>query len=594
VSVLVGSNDGTFTAGSVCATGDKPAALATGDFNEDGILDLAAANHWDDDLSVLLGDGGSGKGNGDFLAKVDYPTGQAPVYIAGGDFNADGISDLAVANFDSHDISILLGDGSAGRGDGSFTLAAGYPATDGPSWIIVGDFDADGISDLAAPNQWEDCISAFLGNGVDGRGDGSFASKTDHPTAAQPFAAASGDFNRDGILDLATANRNGNNVSVLLGLGSGSRGNGTFGAENTYPTGSDARWVSTGDFNRDGIRDLAVANFDADTISVLLGQGNGGRGDGTFGAKQDYPCGEGPNAVVVADLDDNGTEDLAAANWLSGDLGVFLGQGDGTFASAVYYPGETGLSSLVAGDLNLDGIEDIAAANHNTSEISVFLGQGTNGQGSGTFAGRVGYPTGQSTAPLAIVAGDFNADGILDLATANNDTFNTSVLIGSGDGSFTAPVTYVVSSTPRGIATGDFNADGILDLAVASAGGSADVLLGQGGNGRGNGTFGAKSSYHTGPGANSIILRDFNTDGILDLAVTRYTADEVVILTGNGSNGRGNGTFGGKVGYPAGIDTYGVAADDFNADGILDLATANARSNDVSILPGRGECLPSP
>src|SRR6266496_1574501 len=131
----------------------------------------------------------------------------------------------------------------------------------------------------------------------------SFGAKTDFGTGDRPRSVAVGDFNGDGTLDLAVANRSGT-VSILLGTGTGS-----FGAKTDFDTGSGASSVAVGDFNGDGNLDLAVANFFGNTVSILLGTGTG-----SFGAKTDFDTGRGPASVAVGDFNGDGNLDLAVAN----------------------------------------------------------------------------------------------------------------------------------------------------------------------------------------------------------------------------------------------------------------------------------------
>jgi hypothetical protein len=659
VSILLGDGsggkgDGTFTAKVDYPTGNNPLYIATGDFNSDGILDLAATNAGSDSVSILLGDGSDGKGDGTFSAKVDYPTGNSPFYIATGDFDSDGILDLAVTNGGSNSVSILLGDGSGGKGDGTFTARVDYPTGNSPFYITTGDFDADGILDLAVGNFDSDNVSILLGNGSDGQGYGTFAGKVDYPTGDGPRSLTAGDFNADGILDLAVTNGGSNNLSILLGDGSSGKGNGTFAAKVDYPTGNGPQGIATGDFNADGIIDLAVTNSVSDNLSILLGYGSGGRGNATFEDKADYTAGDGPTSVTTGDFNSDGILDLAVGNFTSNNVSILLGngsggQGNGTFAEKVDYTAGDGPASVTTGDFDADGILDLAVGNFDSYDVSILLGNGSGGRGDGTFATKVDYTTEYGSGPYDVATGDFNADGILDLAVANlygGTSDNVSIFLGNGsggqgNGTFATRVDYTAGDGPESVDIGDFNADGILDLAVVSiysfdvsillgngSGGQGNgtfatkvdymtgadfnangildlavanyfsddlsILLGNGSGGRGDGTFATKADYPAGNAPRSVTTGDFDGNGILDLAVANNYSDNVSIFLGNGNGGQGNGTFAGKVNYPTGDGPRSVATGDFNSDGILDLAVANRGLDNVSILLGEGECLAPP
>jgi hypothetical protein len=225
-----------------------------GDFNGDGRPDLAAANEFSSDISVLLGNG-----DGSFQAATSLAAGARPLSVAVGDFNGDGKPDLAAANSGSDTVSVLLG-----NGNGSFQNAVNYTAGAEPLSVAMGDFNGDGKQDLATSNFFG-TVSVLLGNG-----NGTFQAAAPYATGDQPFSVAVGDFNGDGKQDLATANSDSASVSVLPGNGDGS-----FQAAANFAVGSVPRSVAVGDFNGDGKQDLATANQSfSNTVSVLLNQPN--------------------------------------------------------------------------------------------------------------------------------------------------------------------------------------------------------------------------------------------------------------------------------------------------------------------------------
>jgi len=208
-------------------TGAAAYAVAVGDFNGDGIPDLAVANAGGyysftggGSVSVLLG-----KGDGTFQPAVNYFVGDSSTSVAVGDLNGDGIVDLAVSDSSGNQVRVLLG-----KGDGTFELAGTYPAGVGPRSVAIADFNGDGRLDLAvadegtAPNYADGSLSVLLGNG-----DGTFRSPVQVATGVRPLSVVVGDFNRDGIPDLALTNYA---VSVLLG-----NGDGTFQAAVKYGAG---------------------------------------------------------------------------------------------------------------------------------------------------------------------------------------------------------------------------------------------------------------------------------------------------------------------------------------------------------------------
>ena len=197
----------------------------------------------------------SGCATPSFGAATNFGAGSFPRSVAVGDFNLDGKPDLAVANSDSDNVSVLLGNGLGG-----FAAATNFGVGSQPFSVAVGDFNLDGKPDLAVANLDSNNVSVLLGNGL-----GGFAAATNFGAGGAPYSVAVGDFNLDGKPDLAVANFDSNNVSVLRGNGLGG-----FAAAANFGVGTTPVSVAVGDFNLDGKPDLAVANRDSDNVSVLL------------------------------------------------------------------------------------------------------------------------------------------------------------------------------------------------------------------------------------------------------------------------------------------------------------------------------------
>jgi FG-GAP-like repeat/Abnormal spindle-like microcephaly-assoc'd, ASPM-SPD-2-Hydin/Cep192 domain 4/HYDIN/CFA65/VesB-like, Ig-like domain len=284
------------------------------------------------------------------------------------------------------------------------------------------------------------------------------------------------------------------------------------------------------------------------------------------------------SSVAVGDFNGDGVTDLAVAGSGS-QVAIHLGNGDGTFAPATFYDYPGGANGLAVADFNDDGRLDLAVTtfSNNSPYIFIFLGNG-----DGSFRLPIGSPT---TDELPIVVGDFNGDGKLDIAHADHSTPGVTVLLGNGDGTFKAPITSGSGLLAFELLAGDFNGDGHLDLLSYSAGNctncnsSVYVQLGNG-----DGTFKSPVAYGTVAASNSALAADFNGDGILDLAIGNvatghFAGSTVSILTGNGS-----GAFPSQKDYDSGYIPAHLAPGDFNADGILDIAT-ETESDTLSPIP---------
>jgi uncharacterized protein (TIGR03437 family) len=347
------------------------------------------------------------------------------------------------------------------------------------------------------------------------------------PAAASPFSAgagpssvAVGDFNEDGIQDLAIANFGGNNVTVLLGNGTGGF---TPATGNPFKVGSEPVSVAVGNFN--GHAGLAIANEGANTITVLVGDGKGG-----FTQGSPFTVGSEPISVVVGDLNGDGIQDLVVANFGSKNVSVLMGIGGGGFMPASNFIVGNNPSTVAVGDFNGDGKLDLAIANKGSNTVTVLLANATGG-----FSEPLGSsPIAVGSAPVSVAVGDFNNDGKLDLVVANEGANNVSVLLGNAMGGF-APdpgsSAFPVGSVPFSVTVGDFNMDGKPDLAIVNEGdNTVTVLLG---NGMGGFTPAAGSPFAVGSAPVSVAIGDFNGDGKLDLAIANKGSNTVTVLLNN-------------------------------------------------------------
>ncbi|HKQ57136.1 MAG TPA: VCBS repeat-containing protein [Candidatus Eisenbacteria bacterium] len=368
-----------------------------------------------------------------------------------------------------------------------------------------------------------------------------------YDTGPNPLYTTSADFNEDGTLDLAVTNSdvlNGgvnNSVAILLGTG-----NLHYAAPVLYPVQLNPHMIATGDFNEDGITDLVTANKWSSTVSILLGNGANGAGNGTFAAAVHYAAGGWPFQIVVEDLDRDGITDLAVS--LNNQYAVALlrgrganGVGDGTFDPPSTLALDYFSTGLEKGDFNGDGITDLVATQNSHGTIAMFLGTGAPTLGPTSFVGRIQIPAGPL--PFEFAVADYNEDGKLDLAVAQQTTAGgggTLIMMGNGNGTFSPAGTYPTGNTVA-VTPDDLNQDGITDLAIAEiTGGNTGTLrifFGGGINGVGNGAF-QEASTHTGIGdPYQILAGDFDADGRRDLVVTYNLTTHIAVFPGACDNG---------------------------------------------------------
>ena len=530
------------------------------------------------------------------VPKANYPVAIAlpapPLMIRAIDVNKDGKPDLIVSTADAPSgnspgaIYVLLNNGSGG-----FQASTRYAAGSEPLGFAVADVNNDGNLDLIVADQGDATGSGAGVAVLFGNGAGGFSSPSNFPTTAPAKAVVVGDFNGDKILDIAAAT--GPVISVFPGNGTGGNGNGTFGTRLTFPSGGDSSYLAMGDFNGDGKLDLVSSNFLEQTAAVLLNNTTGSTI--SFAPQVSYPIskGRGPDYLSVTDFNNDGIPDiiggissptssqLVIAGNSNNAIDVLLGKGDGTFAPFPVPPltpvGSTSpIAFAVAGDFNNDGKMDVVAMAQNSTSLLFYAGHG-----DGTYAAPVSTALGGTYAnAVGAVTGDFNGDGVPDLAIVTNGGF--AVALSLKNGSFQPLNTIFKSAISAGsLAVADFNGDGKLDIATpicGSTGGPVSVHV-YDGNGAGGFTDSQPVTLNYCPSA--LFTSDLNGDKKPDLVSLNNSGSSSVadvILN------QGQGAFANPKGY--GLDPNGSAMltlVDANGDGSPDLVSVSLINRPYSI-----------
>ncbi|CAH2573161.1 hypothetical protein PRNO82_02570 [Planktothrix rubescens] len=369
-----------------------------------------------------------------------------------------------------------------------------------------------------------------------------------------------------------------------------------FATKADFTTGTNPQSVSIGDFNGDGKPDLAVANNGSNTASILLNTTANGATTPTFATKVDFTTGNAPQFVSIGDFNGDGKPDLAVANTNSSTVSILLnttanGATTPTFAPKVDFTTDYGPLSVSIGDLNGDGKPDLAVANNGSSTASILLNTTATRATTPTFATKVDFTTGTGSGPRSVSIGDINGDGKLDLATANGNNRTASILLnttatGATTPTFATNVDFTTGSNPYSVSIGDFNGDGKPDLATANSGGAsnnASILLNTTANGATTPTFAPKVDFITGLTPTSVSIGDINGDGKPDLATANFNDNTASIRLNTTANGATTPTFAPKVDFITGSRPTSVSIGDINGDGKPDLAVANYSSNTASI-----------
>jgi FG-GAP-like repeat len=623
VSILLGNGDGTFTQSSqypLNGVVGQAGTLGVGDFNGDGRLDLVVGIECYNiptngcavgSVSIYLGNG-----DGTLASPTSYSTvGNTALLPVVGDFNGDGKLDVIAGsafasggNTSNSSLTVLLG-----NGDGTFIQPVNDQVTlpfSSLDAITMGDLNSDGKLDLVLTSYYGS-VDVALGNG-----DGSFQTPSAISTALSYLLDSQViDLNHDGHPDIVVSAQGAtgslqNGVQVLLNDGTGN-----FVPASVYGLGGTGgqALLATSDFNDDGNADLILASVSSGggdgSLSILLGNGNGTMQAATI---LNQILGT-VYATITADVNGDGIPDLVESvyvpsNGNQGGILVFLGTGNGQYAApTLYTAGVTTASGLVAGDFNKDGKIDIAAVNDCLDDscaqggVTILVGNG-----DGTFQSPVSYGTGGQYS-LALVTGDFNGDGQLDVAALSQSS-GVSILLGNGDGTLQPAVVTTAGSLNLSLAAADFNNDGKSDIALyyydsGANSGFVQVFL-SGANGALSAIGSPYSSGGEGPlyqvnvRGGGLAIADVNRDGNLDIVVanqcqssdTGCAFGSLAVLDGNGDGTFRSGPI--QNALQGDGNYYSLFLTDVNGDGILDAIASD--SSGVEVLFGKtdGSFLP--
>ncbi|MBY0523849.1 MAG: VCBS repeat-containing protein [Gemmataceae bacterium] len=640
VSILVGQRDSsqpggwTFAAARNFTVATGPVSVVPGDFDADGNTDLATANKFSDDVSVLLG-----LGDGSFLASriISNPVRATPLIA---DLNWDGVADLVVcsangqilyrqgrmdrpATFDPAILvnpaqdtearavaAVALGSRSflaaldadgrtlsfyrLGR-DGTFERTVG-PVVPGAlaSQLTAGDLDNDGRGDLVVAAAGSSQVFVYFQ-----RATGGFGLVPDRTIAVgvNPAALKLVDVDGDGFKDILVADQFSADVAVISSSGTAPFSTSSRFRASTSPYGLDrfngatvvrsldaTMDVAAGLVDADGIVDLIVVNAGADTISVLPGTGHGGFANPSL--TQTYATGLRPTVVVTGQFDGDARPELAVLDEGSGELQVFDVAAAGTLVRTGVFSAGNQATGVTVADMNRDGRADLVIGNA-FGDVLILLGNG-----DGTFQ------TYQRTdRSIALAVTDLNGDGRADFVLADSSLDRVIVHYSQAGQSFQQGAGDGLAA-PAALAAADLNRDGVNDLIVVNTGGNdIRVYLGLGG-----GQFGSAQRFFAGTSPAGVTLRDLDGDGFLDLVVANQGSNDVSILLAQGSldaAGHGTGwtlTYGPRLnaGFDSvldrqvGLGPVATAIADVNVDGALDLLVSNRESNNVSLLLGTG------
>lgn len=343
-------------------------------------LDLAITNAFENKIKIFLGNGA-----GEFTNFGEYPTGNFPAGVTDGDFNLDGILDIATSDYDNSNVTLLLGEGT-----GSFINIGSFAVDSEPLGLISEDFNSDGNLDIAVANTDSSYISVLLGNGV-----GGFDPQQKFTIGYSPVDLCKGLFNDDEHIDIVGAVMDINSIGLLTGDGEGG-----FVLTKTIYLGSgyNPYAITNADFNKDGSMDVVVASGGYPCVGVLLGNGSG-----EFSPLQNVTVGYGYERfdIISEDFNNDGNPDIAVPNTYNDSISVILGDGEGGFQPHQTFDVGAYPVGICGGDFDSDGNCDVAVTNAFDNTFSILLGDGAGGFGTQDV-----FSAGDG--PVGILSGNFD------------------------------------------------------------------------------------------------------------------------------------------------------------------------------------------
>ncbi|MEG4108445.1 DUF4347 domain-containing protein, partial [Microcoleus sp. S13_C5] len=434
-----------------------------------------------------------------FAPQVPLATGNGPRSVSIGDINGDGKPDLAVANDLTNNVSILLNTTTTGATTPTFAPQVTFATGTNPVSVSTGDFNGDGKPDLALANVSSNTVSILLNTTTTGATTPTFAPQVTFATGTRPVSVSIGDINGDGKPDLATANFNSNNVSILLNRTTTGATTPTFATQVTFATNTGPNSVSIGDIDGDGKPDLAVANYNSNNASILLNRTTTGAATPTFAPQVTFATGNRPVFVSIGNINGDGKPDLATANFMGNNASILLNNTPKvTAVTATTADGSYGVGSPIAITVTFDAAVTVSGTPQLQLETGTTDRLATYASGSGTTVLTFNYAVqaGDSTLDLEYLATNaltLNGGTIKEtiatafdafltlptLATANSIGGSKAIVIET-----VAPtITSVTSTNADGTygTTGNINVTVNFSEPVTLAGGNATVNLDTGG-----------------------------------------------------------------------------------------------------------------
>jgi len=583
-----GGSEPSFAKPDAFAVGFTPIAVAIADMNNDGMPDVISVLQRANAFSVMVSDTQQGTDEISFPSRSSFIVGTEPRAVATGDFNGDGLPDVAVANTDSNSVSVLLNETATGTTTIEFSADLQFATGTDPYAVAVGDIDGDTLPDIVVANLNSASVSVLINTTANLATTPSFAAPANFTVGLGPTGVALSDLDNDNDLDIVTSDFADDTTTVLFNSTT-TPGTPSFAVAQPFAAGDQPLWVDVGDANGDGRDDIVVVNFNEDDLSVLLNDtANAGTPD--FGGATDFAVGEDPRWAGFIDLNGDTRDDLVVVEQTPETMSAMINEsvinaqtpafgGLATFNSGIARP-----MDVIAVDADSDGLIDLGVINFWDNVADIFLNTSANGTMS--FADKQRFSLGRSARRVA--SGDFNEDGRPDFVVTNEDESFVEVTLNltpPGDTTlvFSDRLQIPVGESPWHVVVGDIDGDDVDDLVATSRrSDTISIMINETVATATTATFAQVIELSTGQRPRGIVLVDINADNRLDLAVANRTDGNVSFFM-NTTVG-GSVSFASRVSIATGDGAFGIDAGDFNADGSEDIVVTNIDADTIGVL----------
>jgi len=596
-TILIFTNqaNGSFVLTSILNSPGGPVALALGDFGSvnkergfGGPFDIVAANLIADTVTIYLYDEGF---NAD--PSLTIPVGDGPTSVAVGDFDDDSADDIVVTAYNEGRVYFLRNNGNGF--DPIFSRGCGET----PSCVVVADFNDDGLDDFAVTNQTEGTARVLINDTFLPRPRGGdlfeFFTAQTLEVGNEPVSLAAGRIFGGSDADLAVANRGDDTVSIFGNTGANptlDRGFNLFEPVATVDVGDAPSGIDIGirgntiptarGFTSNSL--IAVSNQASDSVTVMWPEFNNNdlresdkRGSNVIFPTWHYGTQNEPAGLVIADLNDDGYEDIAIANSGSGNVSILRNHetNPGQFASFVAYQSGAEPQSVAFAHLNEDGFVDLITVNTGGSNISVRFNSGGY-----WYPDALDFDVGVS--PTDVAVADVNNDGRLDLVVSNLLTDDISVLLNDGGVTFAESVPYTVGDGPSAVALASLDDDAAIEAAVALSNTGMVAIM----DNDGTGVFTPALMVAVGSNPVDIVLADVGGSDKPDIITANRGSSSISVCINTSAAGI---SFGACVEYALpGCEPSAIAVADVDGDSDLDIVVACSNSNSVIVLKNDG------